>query len=52
LEVNGPTVKAKNDFDKHEVKTVAKEAIEAKGNVLTYSFPAHSFTQLKAKVKH
>ncbi len=51
LEVNGPTVKAKNDFDKVEVKAVQKESLKAKGSVLTYNFPAHSFTQLKAKIK-
>ncbi|MBN2263601.1 MAG: alpha-N-arabinofuranosidase [Prolixibacteraceae bacterium] len=51
LEVNGPTVKAKNDFDKVEVKAVQKESLKAKGSVLTYNFPAHSFTQLRAKIK-
>jgi alpha-N-arabinofuranosidase len=51
VEVNGPTVKARNDFDKTEVKSVEKNPVKAKGNVLTYNFPAHSFTQLKAKIK-
>lgn len=51
LEVNGPSIKSKNDFGKTEVKTIQKEQVKAKGNVLTYSFPAHSFTQLKAKIK-
>lgn len=51
LEVNGPTIKARNDFGLKEVETKSKEAIKAKGNVVTYSFPAHSFTQLKAKIK-
>ena len=52
VEVNGPTVKAQNDFGKTEVKTVTKNAVKAKGNVLTYNFPAHSLTQLKAKIKN
>jgi alpha-N-arabinofuranosidase len=51
VEVNGPTVKARNDFNKTEVKSVEKDPVKAKGNVLTYNFPAHSFTQLKAKIK-
>ena len=51
FEVNGSTVKARNDFDKTEVETKQKEDVKAKGNVLTYSFPAHSFTQLRAKIK-
>ena len=51
LEVNGPSIKAKNDFGKIEVKTIQKDPVKAKGSVLTYSFPAHSFTQLKAKIK-
>ena len=51
LEVNGPTIKARNDFGLKEVETKLKEPIKAKGNIVTYSFPAHSFTQLKAKIK-
>lgn len=52
MEVNGASVKAQNDFGKTEVKTEAKKAVKANGNVLTYQFPAHSFTQLKAKIKN
>lgn len=50
-EVNGPDVKAVNDFGKTTVETKAKPAVKAKGNMLTYSFAPHSFTQLKAKIK-
>jgi alpha-N-arabinofuranosidase len=51
LEVNGKSVKSRNDFGVTEVKTQQKQSVKAKGNVLTYSFPAHSFTQLRAKIK-
>jgi len=50
-EVNGPDTKAVNDFGKTMVETKAKTSVKAKGNMLTYSFPPHSFTQLKAKIK-
>ncbi len=50
-EVNGPDIKAENDFGKTNVKSAQKQAIKAKGDVLTYSFPAHSFTQIKTKIK-
>lgn len=50
-EVNGPGIKARNDFGLNEVKTVVKNPVKAKGTVLTYSFPAHSFTQMRAKIK-
>ncbi|MBP7506218.1 MAG: alpha-N-arabinofuranosidase [Prolixibacteraceae bacterium] len=51
MEVNGPDTKATNDFGKKLVETKQKSSVKAKGNVLTYSFPAHSFTQIKAKIK-
>ena len=49
-EVNGPDIKSMNDFGKETVKTVSKSDIKAKGNKLTYSFPAHSFTMIKGKI--
>ncbi|HEY6899590.1 MAG TPA: alpha-L-arabinofuranosidase C-terminal domain-containing protein [Puia sp.] len=49
-EVNGPGIKAGNDFDKEVVQSVAKPAVRAKGNTLTYSFPPHSFTLIKARI--
>jgi alpha-N-arabinofuranosidase len=49
-EVNGPDIKATNDFDKTTVQTVQKPALRASGNLLTYTFPPHSFTLLKGKV--
>jgi len=51
VEVNGPDTKAVNDFGKTTVEAKAKPSVKAKGNMFTYSFPPHSFTQLKAKIK-
>ncbi|MGF7140661.1 alpha-N-arabinofuranosidase [Roseimarinus sediminis] len=50
-EVNGPNVKARNDFGKTEVESKKLSPVKAKGEVFTYTFPAHSFTQLKARLK-
>lgn len=50
-EVNGPDIKAKNDFGKTTVKTVQKESIKIKKEeTFTYEFPPHSFTMLKGKI--
>jgi alpha-L-arabinofuranosidase len=48
-EVNGPDIKAENDFGKTVVKTVNKSA-SSDGHKLRYVFPAHSYTMLKTKV--
>jgi alpha-N-arabinofuranosidase len=50
-EVNGPDVKAGNDFSKETVKTVTKPLINASGNKFTYAFPPHSFTLLQGKLQ-
>lgn len=50
-EINGPDIKAVNDFGTENVKTVSKPDLKATGNSLTYSFPAHSLTMLKAIIK-
>jgi alpha-N-arabinofuranosidase len=49
-EVNGPDIKAENDFDKTTVKTTKKADIRASGQKITYSFAPHSFTMLKGKI--
>jgi alpha-N-arabinofuranosidase len=49
-EVNGPDIKSMNDFDKEVVKTISKPAISAQGNIITYTFPPHSFTMIKGKI--
>jgi alpha-N-arabinofuranosidase len=46
-EVNGPDIKAMNDFDKATVGALTKNA-SASGSSLTYTFPPHSYTQLRA----
>jgi alpha-L-arabinofuranosidase len=46
-EVNGPDIKAENDFNKTTVKTVER-SVTADGRKLRYAFPPHSFTMLKA----
>ena len=48
-EVNGPDIKAENDFDSTKVKGVQRSAT-AQGRKMTYRFPAHSYTMLKAKL--
>ncbi|HKK44879.1 MAG TPA: alpha-L-arabinofuranosidase C-terminal domain-containing protein [Balneolaceae bacterium] len=49
-EVNGPDIKAKNDFDQTKVQTKQKDSIQADGTKMTYSFPPHSFTLIKGKI--
>ncbi len=49
-EVNGPNVKAQNDFDETNVKTEKKSDLSVDGEEFTYSFPAHSYTMLKGKI--
>jgi alpha-N-arabinofuranosidase len=51
FEVNGPDIKSENDFGKESVKTISKPDIKAKGQKITYAFPAHSFTLIKGKIK-
>jgi len=48
-EVNGPDIKAENDFGKTTVKTVER-SVTAEGKKLRYTFPPHSYTMLKAKL--
>ncbi len=46
-EVNGPDIKAMNDFGKTVVSTKTR-SVSASANSLTYSFPPHSHTMIKA----
>jgi alpha-N-arabinofuranosidase len=48
-EVNGPDIKAENDFNKTAVKTVER-SVAADGKKLRYSFPPHSFTMMKTRL--
>jgi alpha-N-arabinofuranosidase len=49
-EVNGPDIKAMNDFGKESVKIISKSDIDTSGNSFTYSFSPHSFTLIEAKI--
>jgi alpha-N-arabinofuranosidase len=50
-EVNGPDIKAENDFGKTNVKSEQKESVKLKkASTFTYKFPAHSLTMLKGKI--
>jgi len=49
-EVNGPDIKAVNDFGQEPVKTQQKRSIKASGDI-SYSFPPHSFTLLKGGIR-
>jgi alpha-N-arabinofuranosidase len=48
-EVNAPDIKAENSFDSIRVQAVRRAARAEKG-LLRYSFPAHSYTMLEAKL--
>jgi alpha-N-arabinofuranosidase len=48
-EVNGPDIKAENDFDSMKVRAVQRSA-SAQGNRLAYRFPPHSYTMLKVRL--
>ena len=45
-EVNGPDIKAENDFGSTKV-SATKRSTSASGGRLTYKFPPHSYTMLK-----
>jgi alpha-N-arabinofuranosidase len=48
-EVNGPDIKAENDFGTTKVAALSR-SMQAKGHAFHYSFPAHSYTMLKVKL--
>ena len=48
-EVNGPDIKAQNDFGVSPV-TAKNRSVAASGNSLSVSFAPHSYTQLRAKL--
>ena len=50
-EVNGPDIKAENDFGEERVSTVVKPSMSARGNSLTYSFPPHAVTLLRGRIE-
>jgi alpha-L-arabinofuranosidase len=48
-EVNAADVKTENSFEATNVKTL-RRSVKAEKGLLRYSFPAHSYTMLKAKL--
>jgi alpha-N-arabinofuranosidase len=50
VEVNGPDIKAENDFGSTKVQAT-KKAATTQGKLLQYSFPPHSYTMLKASLR-
>ncbi len=48
-EVNGPDIKAENDFNASPVKTM-KKTVSASGRRMSYAFPPHSFTMIKGAI--
>jgi alpha-N-arabinofuranosidase len=48
-EVNGPDIKAQNDFGSSPVGA-RSSSVAASGNSLTYSFAPHSYTQLRVRL--
>ncbi|HVW72858.1 MAG TPA: alpha-L-arabinofuranosidase C-terminal domain-containing protein [Rhizomicrobium sp.] len=48
-EVNGPDIKAENDFGKTLV-SAKTSTIEASGGRLSHPFPPHSYTQIRARL--
>lgn len=48
-EVNGPEIKATNSLQEQKVKIVKKE-IGVSGGRISYKFPPHSFTMIRAKL--
>ncbi len=52
FEVNGPSPKSMNDFDQEPVRTEQQDNLAADGKAsVMYSFPAHSFTLLRGKIR-
>jgi alpha-L-arabinofuranosidase len=48
-EVNGPDIKAENSFERALVKPTERSTT-AQGKMLRYSFPAHSYTMIRAQL--
>lgn len=50
-EVNGKDLKTENTFGSEPIQSQKKDDVSANGQNFTYTFPAHSFTMLKGKIK-
>lgn len=51
FEINGKDIKSENNFGKNEVVKKEKPSIKPNGNKISYSFPAHSITMIKGRIK-
>ncbi|WP_221930212.1 alpha-N-arabinofuranosidase [Gracilimonas mengyeensis] len=51
-EVNGPDIKARNDFNNTRVKTTRKDDLNVSGESFEYTFPAHSFTMIIGEIEN
>ena len=51
-EVNSDSLNEPFTFDKQEEYIPASKEIEIEGNKISYSFPPHSFTQIKVGVNN
>ena len=49
-EINGPDIKARNDFGETLVETEQKADLSVDGEQFTYTFPPHSITMLKGRI--
>ncbi|MBV9226596.1 MAG: hypothetical protein JOY85_21385, partial [Acidobacteriaceae bacterium] len=50
FEVNGPDIKAENNFNTTTVKTTQGQSVSGNGGILKYRCAPHSFTQLRGRV--
>lgn len=50
-EVNGQNITDENSVNEQKIRTKERQ-INLSGNNITYTFPAHSFTMIKVKLKH
>jgi alpha-N-arabinofuranosidase len=50
-EVNSKDIHAPFTYDKRQSYVPSTKELEVSGNKFSYSFPAHSFTQIKLKIK-
>jgi alpha-N-arabinofuranosidase len=50
-EVNSNDIRAEFTFDKQQQYIPVTKEVPVKGNKMTYSFPAHSFVQIKVKIE-
>jgi alpha-N-arabinofuranosidase len=49
--INSDNIKAPYTYDKRNEYVPVSKKIKVKGDKFTYSFPAHSFTQIRVKIK-